>query len=165
MRGRLIERQAIRVIVRALGTGSERMTNVTKLREDHAELIRLAKRLEQLIGRPEAPAQLELFELRRQLSALLIAHLKAEDWVLYPRLLGSGDAAVAATASAFNTEMGGLAAAFAAYSEKWTATAIAENWPGYCDESRPIIDALTNRIIRENRELLPLLDRLDSAAA
>jgi hypothetical protein len=140
------------------------MTDVMKLREDHAELVRLAKRLEQLIGQAEPAGQLELFDLRRQLSSLLIAHLKAEDWVLYPRLLGSGEAAVAATAQAFNDEMGGLAAAFAAYAEKWTAIAIAQDWAGYCAESRGIIDALTNRILRENRELLPLLDRLDAAA-
>ena len=135
------------------------MSESVKLREDHAELVRLVRQLGALIGRPTPPPQLELFELRRQLTATLIAHLKAEDWLLYPRLLASTDPAIAATARAFNEEMGGLAAAFSRYSETWNATAIAADWPGYCEASRTIIEALTNRIVRENRELLPLLDR------
>jgi len=140
------------------------MTDLAKLREDHAELVRLVRKLAAFIDRPEPPAQLELFELRRELSSTLIAHLKAEDWVLYPRLLASEDAAVAATAAAFSEEMGGLAAAYVAYTDKWSATAIAADWAGYRADSRGIIDALTNRITRENRELYPLLDRLDRAA-
>jgi iron-sulfur cluster repair protein YtfE (RIC family) len=135
------------------------MSDITKLREDHAELVRLVRELGARIERPTPPPQLELFELRRQLTSTLIAHLKAEDWVLYPRLLASTDPAIAATARAFNDEMGGLAAAFSNYSETWNATAIAGDWAGYCEASRAIIEALTNRIVRENRELLPLLDR------
>ena len=140
------------------------MSDLARLREEHAELVRLVRQLGALIERPTPPAQLELFELRRQLTSTLIAHLKAEDWVLDPRLLSSSDPTIAATARAFNEEMGGLAAAFSGYSEKWNATAIAADWPGYCEASRTIIDALSNRILRENRELLPLLDRLDDAA-
>jgi hypothetical protein len=140
------------------------MTDVEKLREDHAELVKLVRRLGSFIDQPSPPAALELFDLRRQLTATLIAHLKAEDWVLYPRLLASPDPKVAATARAFNEEMGGLASAFSGYCDKWSAAAIGADWAGYCADSRGIIDALTNRILRENRELLPLIDRLDRAA-
>ena len=140
------------------------MTDVAKLREDHAELVRLVRRLGSFIDQPVPPAALELFDLRRQLTATLIAHLKAEDWVLYPRLLASPDPKIAATARAFNEEMGGLASAFSGYCDKWSAAAIGADWAGYCADSRDIIDALTNRILRENRELLPLIDRLDRAA-
>ena len=140
------------------------MTDVAKLREDHAELVKLVRRLGSFIDQPSPPAALELFDLRRQLTATLIAHLKAEDWVLYPRLLAGPDPKIAATARAFNEEMGGLAAAFSGYCDKWSAAAIGADWAGYCADSRGIIDALTNRILRENRELLPLIDRLDRAA-
>lgn len=140
------------------------MTDIAKLREEHAELVKLVRRLEEFIGQAQPPYQLDLFDLRRQLTSTLIAHLKAEDWVLYPRLLGSSDATVAATAKAFNEEMGGLSAAYIAYSEKWSATAIADDWAGYCADSRTVVEALTNRITRENRELYPLIDRLDDAA-
>jgi len=46
----------------------------------------------------------------------------------------------------------------------WSAAAIEADWPGYCADSRVIIDALTNRILRENRDLYPLLEHLDRAA-
>ena len=140
------------------------MSDLAKLRQEHAELIAIVRRLEAVIQQPTPPSQVELFNLRRELSSTLIAHLKAEDWVLYPRLLTAKDAKVAATASAFIDEMGGLAAAFAAYNDKWPAPAIHADWAGYCEHSRVIIDALTCRITRENRELYPLLERLDHAA-
>lgn len=140
------------------------MTDILKLRQDHAELVRIVQQLATAIAQPAPPPQLELFELRRRLSSTLIAHLKAEDWVLYPRLLDSSDTAVAETARAFNEEMGGLAAAYAAHADKWNAGAIDGDWAGYCAESRAILDALTDRITRENRELYPLLEAIDKAA-
>lgn len=48
--------------------------------------------------------------------------------------------------------------------EKWNAQTINADWGAYCRDTRDILDALTNRLKRENRELLPLLERLDSAA-
>lgn len=140
------------------------MNDLGKLREEHAELIQIVQRLEHVIAQPSPPSQIGLFNLRREFNSTLIAHLKDEDWLLYPRLLESSDAKIAATAKAFIDEMGGLAEAFAAYNCKWTATAIHADWPGYCVQSRTIIDALTNRITRENRELYPLLEALDKAA-
>ncbi len=140
------------------------MIDVAKLREDHVLLMKLVGRLDAIIARPVPPPQVELFALRRELSSVLITHLKAEDWVLYPRLLMSQDRYLAATARVFNQDIGGLANAFAAYSERWNASAIAVDWTGYCLDSRGIIDGITNRITREDRDLYPLLDKLERAA-
>jgi hypothetical protein len=60
--------------------------------------------------------------------------------------------------------MGGLAPAFVAYCDKWSASRIEDEWAGYCADTRDILDALENRLARENRELLPLLEKLDEAA-
>jgi len=60
--------------------------------------------------------------------------------------------------------MGGLAAAFLAYADKWSASAIERDWEGYCSESNVVIEALTQRILRENRELYPLAEREKKAA-
>ena len=68
------------------------------------------------------------------------------------------------TGTAFKDEMGGLAPAFIAYCDKWNAPAIVADWAGYCSDTRAILDALLNRLTRENRELLPLIERLDRAA-
>jgi hypothetical protein len=140
------------------------MSDLMKLRRDHAELARMFRQLERIIGLPEAPSQLELFELRRSLMQTLIGHLKLEDWALYPRLIDSGDEEISARGRFFKEEMGGLAPAFLAYCEKWTANSIAADWPNYCSDTRGLLDALIDRLTRENRELLPLLERLDRAA-
>ena len=140
------------------------MSELTRLREDHAKLARLFGTLGHVIERREPPPQLELFDLRRDLMGTLIAHLKLEDWALYPRLIESGDAQMFETGTAFKDEMGGLAPAFIAYCDKWNAPAIAADWAGYCSDTRAILDALLNRLTRENRELLPLIERLDRAA-
>ena len=82
------------------------------MRNEHTELVKIVKDLPVLIGEETPPPSVALFEVRRKLSSLLIAHLKAEDWVLYPPLLSSADSKVAETARHFVDEMGGLAQAF-----------------------------------------------------
>jgi hemerythrin-like domain-containing protein len=140
------------------------MSSLAQLRSEHAELVKIVKELEAMIGGDAPPPSVALFEVRRKLSSLLIAHLKAEDWVLYPPLLTCADPKVAETARHFVDEMGGLAQAFTVYVERWDALSIESGWPRYQRESRGIIEALTNRIIRENQELYPLLERIERAA-
>jgi iron-sulfur cluster repair protein YtfE (RIC family) len=140
------------------------MSELVKLREDHAKLARMFRKLEHIIEEPWPPSQLDLFEFRQALMATLIGHLKLEDWALYPRLIESGDDEISAKGQAFKDEMGGLAPAFVAYCDKWTANTIASDWTAYCHETRELLDALIDRLTRENRELLPLLERLDRAA-
>ena len=115
------------------------MSSLAQLRNEHAELVKIVKDLDVLIGEPTPPPSVALFELRRKLSSLLIAHLKAEDWVLYPPLLSSPDSKVAETARHFVDEMGGLAQAFSVYIERWDALSIESDWPRYQRESRGII--------------------------
>lgn len=143
---------------------SDLMPYLGKLRQEHAQLVEIASRLSAAVAAPQPPAATELFMLRNELTSILIAHLKAEDWLLYPRLLASPDPSVKKTARAFSDEMGGLAQAYGCYTHKWTAMSIQVNWVGYCKETRDIIDALTQRIARENRELYPLLDTMEKAA-
>ncbi|HEV2594319.1 MAG TPA: hemerythrin domain-containing protein [Sphingomicrobium sp.] len=140
------------------------MSELVKLRDDHAKLSRLFKRLGEVVDQSSPPSQIELFDLRRELISTLLAHLKLEDWALYPRLIQSSDAEISTVGAAFQDEMGGLAPAFLAYSDKWNATSINGNWVGYCEDTREILEALTNRLTRENHELLPLLERIDHAA-
>ena len=140
------------------------MSNCMKLRTDHVELLDICKMLEGSIAGATPPSSVELFAVRKRLTTKLIAHLKDEDWLLYPRLLESEDPHIASTAQAFVEEMGGLAKAFTAYVESWDAFRIEREWPQYKTETAGIIAALRCRITRENRELYPLLERLDQAA-
>ena len=140
------------------------MTELSKLRGEHTEIQKIVRKLRYLIGQPSPPPQLHLFALRHELSSTLIAHLKSEDWLLYPQLMASADADVAATARAFSEEMGGLAGVYRDHCQSWNADAIAADWAGYCSDCRGLIDTLNNRITRENRDLYPLLESLARAA-
>lgn len=140
------------------------MSELSKLRDDHLLLARLFRQLGSIIECAEPPSQLVLFDLRRELVSTLIAHLKLEDWALYPKLIESGDRGLSDAGRQFKDEMGGLAPAFVAYCDKWSANSIEADWKGYCSDTRHILDALENRLAREDRELLPLLERLDRAA-
>lgn len=140
------------------------MSQLKKLRDDHATLARQFRELREIVQSPSAPSTLVLFNLRRELVSTLLAHLKLEDWALYPRLIQSSDNQASDAGRRFQEEMGGLAPAFIAYCDKWSATGIEAGWPAYCADTLAIIDALENRLVRENRELLPLLERLDRAA-
>ena len=140
------------------------MSQLTKLREDHASLAKLFRQLRAIIESSHAPPTLVLFDLRRVLMSTLIAHLKLEDWALYPRLIASDDSEISNAGRQFQDEMGGLAPAFLAYCDKWNASAIEQDWTAYCTDTGAILDALEARVLRENRELLPLLSRLDRVA-
>ncbi len=140
------------------------MHRLQQLRKEHAELMAITGRLSAMIARDVPPPSTELFVLRRELSSALIRHLKAEDWLLYPRLLVSPNQVVARTALSFSEEMGGLAQAFTEYAERWGSYAIESDREGYRKETADIIEALTNRIKREDRELYPLLEKLNMAA-
>jgi iron-sulfur cluster repair protein YtfE (RIC family) len=140
------------------------MTDFTKLRDDHSKLMDIVRRLRLLIGWPKPPAPLHLFAVRQELSPTLIGHLKVEDWVVYPSLVGSPNSQVARTARAFCEEMGSLADDYRDHCAKWTAAEIAQDWPGYCADCREILDALAVRIARENNELYPLVESSRRAA-
>lgn len=140
------------------------MSELTRLREEHAKLSRMFLKLGHAIQHRTPPSQIDLFALRQELTSTLIGHLKLKDWALYPRLIDSGDEEISAKGEAFKEEMGGLAPAFLAYCEKWTASSITSDWESYCLETRSLLDALVDRLARENRELLPLLERLERAA-
>lgn len=140
------------------------MPDLAKMRDEHAELGRIMRRLASLIARPTPPPQLKLFEVRRELASTLIGHLKSEDWLLYPRLAASPDSRISSAALALSDEMGGLAEAFVSYCDRWSASAIAADWAPYCSDSRSLIAVLTERITRENQELYPLFESLKRAA-
>jgi hypothetical protein len=137
--------------------------NLKRLREEHAQLVTIAGRLTKVIARAGPPPSSQLSALRQELISAVIRHLKAEDWILYPRLFASPDSKVAQTAHAFSDEMGGLAKAFTGYAQRWGSYAIQIDWPGYRRETTAIIDALIQRITRENRDLYPLLEAAEAA--
>ena len=134
------------------------MSITTALRNDHAELFRHIGQLRLIISRSTAPTSIEMFQFRQGFTKMMLAHLTTEDWVLYPAMLRSIDFEVVATAKRFMDEMGGLREAYKSWLTRWPTDAIGEQWAAFVVETNSLLDALSNRIQRENYELYPLVD-------
>jgi hypothetical protein len=63
-------------------------------------------------------------------------------------------------AHSFAQEMGGIAQAFGAYSDKWTSSAIKANTAAFNGETAKVMSVLLQRIQRENTGLYAMVDRL-----
>lgn len=134
-----------------------------RLRAEHVALATLSKILMNLTRAPAPPRPTELTSVRAMLHDTLLRHLKCEDWILYPRLMATGDPHFVTLAAGFVREMGHIAQDFLLYHAKWTAECIADDWPGFCHETEIMLNVLAMRIERENRDLYPVADQLDTA--
>ncbi len=142
-----------------------RVHEMQRLRAEHAALATLSQFLMAMVSAPEPPRPTELAAVRGMLRDTLVRHLKCEDWVLYPRLMTSGDAGAATLARAFEAEMGCIAADFAAYDDRWNTARAVTEWAAFRAETAAILGALGGRIDREDQELYPLAEALDAASS
>jgi iron-sulfur cluster repair protein YtfE (RIC family) len=132
-----------------------------KYRDQHVELAGMAQQVRSLSSRLGSDDDCN--QVRGELSRLagkLLVHLTMEDQGMYPRLKDHADSTLKATAASFAREMGGIAEAFTAYSNKWTAGAIKADKTGFAAETAKVVDILLQRIQRENSTLYPMVDRL-----
>ena len=136
-----------------------------RLRAEHAALVTLSRIILDMILAPNPPPPADLALARGQLRENLVRHLKCEDWILYPRLMATGDAELMRITREFEIEMGSLAADFVAYDKKWSNERVAANWPDFCRETVIVFDMLAMRVEREERELYPLAETLYASGA
>lgn len=130
------------------------MVGIEILSREHVEIDALAVTLLDIAtGGIERAA--ELGSVRWRLNRLLMLHLAKEDQHLYPRLKRSSDKTVAALATRMEAEMGNLAGAFQDYSRRWDVAAAQRDWPGFCAATRQVMEALRERVRREERDLYP----------
>src|SRR3546814_15166118 len=104
------------------------MSVTQQLRDEHKHISDVLKEFEEVLSQPGPPPAASLFELRNRLTRVLIGHLKAEDWVLYPSLLETATPYVAEVARTLIHGLGGLAAAYNSYKRQWTDPAHPEDW-------------------------------------
>lgn len=128
-----------------------------KFRTQHNDILEVAGQITAELNSTGDAAALR--SLLSNLAGKLNFHLAMEDKALYPRLLDRHDSQVSALATKFMDEMGGLGQAFTAYNSKWQASAIRSEPAQFTKETQQVFAALTQRIVRENRELYPLADR------
>lgn len=132
------------------------MIERTELSAEHAELDVLAERLIRQVTQPGGPDS-DLASIRWRLNHVLMVHLAKEDRHLYPQLQNCGEARVQALAKRFADEMGNLAEVYLAYTNEWTAQKIAGDARGFSTATLSVMRALRQRILREERDLYPMI--------
>lgn len=135
-----------------------------RIYDEHLRVGELMDDLERITAKPTPESPEVLTPLRTSFRSFLIAHLKYEDWVIYPALQKRGDGQLADMAHAFIKELGQLAEAFNAYCSRWMEEDIVADWKGYCLDTRALIGTLRYRIARENGVLYPSLRAAQRAA-
>ncbi len=123
-----------------------------RLSDEHTAIEEIAAELlDQCRARPLDPVGIA--RTRWQLSRLLLAHLAAEDRLLYPLLEREGSAEVADLSRRMQAQMGGLADAFKAYMRDWDGGRLAADPDGFVAATRGVLSALAQRIRHEETQL------------
>ena len=108
----------------------------------------------------------EVRSLLTQLLGELGKHLQQEVQALYPPLENAEDAAVKSTATRFGAEMKQNLPRLAEFNRRWaSADTIRAEGSLFIKEAHGIFQWLERRLIAENTELYPLLDKLDGATS
>jgi iron-sulfur cluster repair protein YtfE (RIC family) len=140
-------------------TGVKKMANKNDLIRQHNEMREMIDFLKNNLQ--ESKVRAEASQLAQNISFLagkLRIHLIAEDDSLYPRLLEGNDVKAKEIAERFSQEMGNLSQVFTAYKVKYNISSrILTNVDAYINDTKVIVDALENRISREDKELYVLL--------
>lgn len=139
------------------------MSRTANLRRQHDAAVALVTEAAALIEQPGL-AQTDHYRigiLIAKLTGLLRVHFALEDRTLYPLMIRSTHDGAAATARAFQDEMGGLAGVYLDFAERWATSAkIGADFARFQREARAVFAALGDRITRENEELYPLADAI-----
>ena len=140
------------------------MSRTANLRRQHDVVVDMVGKIVARAGALEqdgVPYEMSL--LLAKLTGTLRIHFAQEDRTLYPNMIASQHPDAAATAAAFQAEMGGLGAAFEAFATRWqTAGSLAADPGGFRTEASAIFSALGARIARENNCLYPLADAIEA---
>jgi len=128
-----------------------------ELRRDHVELSVISGELRAIIGTPGLGDADRLARLRGRLTRIITGHLAVEDVHVYALLLADPRPEVQVIAQRFKDELRLLHGAFEAHVLRWTADALADDWPGYTTAVSTLLDAIDARIRCEEEELYPLL--------
>ena len=139
--------------------------DMSKFRRQHKELMGLAGELMVLLeaDRVRARTQEVVVALAR-FSGRLKVHAAMENEALYPRLFADPDEAVQRIARALYAEVGDLYRVFDRHARRWmSAEAISADAETFVNDTMELIRLLGARMMRENKELYPLVESRASA--
>mgnify|MGYP003591187255 CR=1 FL=1 len=132
-----------------------------QLNEHHKKLWDFLQKLQSYQSDAEVLAHgKEISATISQLSGILSVHLAAEDKYLYPALQKDPAAHIQQLAAKFSREMGTLADVYKAYRDRFMLTSQIEADPAlFLKETARVLQALSNRLQKEDKELYPLLKK------
>lgn len=130
--------------------------DITPYVKQHREALDLARQLQQKLQEAQ-PSVPEIARILIELSGKLKFHLSMEDKHVYPKAVTSANADLQATARKMQTEMLGIAEAFAKYVGDWNSTSIARDPGKFASETTAILTALKRRIELEEQKFYPLV--------
>ncbi|MGI6557577.1 MAG: hemerythrin domain-containing protein [Limnochordia bacterium] len=135
------------------------MVRTARFRRQHDEIMAIVQEISSHLTDDLKKDASQVPQLLSTLAGKLTVHLAMEDNALYPSLLK--DDQLRPLAERFMTEMGGISATFKEYVRKWPdAGAIEGRAAEFIQETKRVFATLTERIIREDQELYPLVDAL-----
>lgn len=135
------------------------MANTNDLKRQHNEIKELVDYLKLNLEADKVKAEASQIALKiNTLAGKLRVHLIAEDDCLYPKLLKEGNNKAKEVAECFFLEMGNLSQVFMDYKGRYNISSkIFSNVEEYIKDTKVIVDALQNRIHKEDTELYILL--------
>jgi len=136
------------------------MAYTQKFRDQHTDLLGKAAEIGRNLNEDTLKKDASLVrDLLSGLLGKLKIHLAVEDKALYPQLKACGNQEVAAVATQYQKEMGGIGEFVATYSKNWPSRiAISDNPQAFIKETNQLIAALAERIEKENNHLYNLAD-------
>lgn len=136
------------------------MRKTETYRQHHQELRAIAARIEAVLDPHSVAADpTAVSAIVRELFGKFSVHLAIEDNSLYPRAKATADATLRAVVHRFEAEMGDLGQRFDAYRQAWPGPlAIGRAPDRFATETRAVLQALKERVGREESQLYDLID-------
>lgn len=139
-------------------------SSIEQLLEEHRTLKAMGERLRQVVAAYE-PDAATVATLRWQLCRVLVDHCIAEDRAIYELLITSGDPEAVLLTLDLRDEVGCIDRDFRSYVADWPIDRIIREWDVFRAHTNALLERLTCRIAREEREVFPKVSRISRRKA
>ena len=135
--------------------------NIDKFKHEHVAILAAIDNLRNLARAGVARQAQAIAEQIVAMSGMIKLHLAVEQRYLYPAVQASGLASVARLGHRYETEMQGIAGDYLAFAARWnTAARLALEPEAFRSEANTVLQALYQRMRREDTELYPAVEAL-----
>lgn len=135
------------------------MFNLNAIQLQHKEILGLAQEILSYDSVPKVIANaFEISLIIGRLAGKLSVHLNGEDQYIYPYLMEKEDKTIQETSQRFAAEMGGLARVLSDFKAEYMSAPKIKNAPAeFIETSKRVMQAIMERIAKEEKQLYPLL--------